>query len=327
MIIKNLTRKAGTGQLLHYILRYILNEEKQLDFSHFQINDPEQKPFLIRHNVRSKSIAGYVKEFEKNELGRIHKRRDQTSVHHTILSWSHKDAAHINDKMLRAIAKKYIQVRGQNNLYIGTKHVDKKHTHLHLAMSATQLNGMSSRVSRDDFAALKVELDRYQKDHYPEIIHSSPRHGKSKLAPEKEIVIPAKSGRASEKDTLIQSLQEAFTTSKSVEDFLTAIQGLGHEPYYRANKLAGIKFEGSRKFRFSKLGYDTKKLEEISAFQSQEETELSELQDIRGRSQYRELEREDEELTRSFETEDDKKNEEVNEMHLQRFKDLTRKRS
>lgn len=170
MIIKNLTRKSGTGQLLSYLFRYITAEQKTT-----------VKPFIVRHNIRSNSIAGYVKEFEQNEKNRIVKRKDQTCINHTIISWSKKDAKKLNDNMLRDLAKVYIRFRGELNLYVITKHVDKEHTHLHCCVSATEIGtGKSSRISKMEFEDLKKSLDTYQKEHYPELANSLPYHGKKR---------------------------------------------------------------------------------------------------------------------------------------------------
>ena len=170
MIIKNLTRKSGTGQLLSYLFRYITAEVKTTT-----------KPFIVRHNIRSNSIPGYVQEFEQNERNRKVKRKDQTCINHTIISWSNKDAKHLNDNTLRNLAKAYIRFRGELNLYVITKHVDKEHTHLHCCVSATEMGtGKSSRISKLEFEGLKKSLDAYQKEHYPELANSLPHHGKKR---------------------------------------------------------------------------------------------------------------------------------------------------
>src|SRR5437764_893402 len=123
MIIKNLTRKSGSGQLLQYIFKY-LHQEKQ----------EQHAPFIIRHNVRSYDVKGFVKEFKNNAQRRVHARKDQTAIHHTILSWSNKDRVVVTPDMIKRIAKRYIALRGESNLYVGTIHTDREHIHLHLAM-------------------------------------------------------------------------------------------------------------------------------------------------------------------------------------------------
>ena len=174
MIIKNLTRKAGsnTSVLLNYLFKYISEKDKIQEY----------KPFIVRHNVRSSTIAGYIKEFAAVEQLRLHKRIGQVNVHHSILSFGKLDAPKLNDSILRNLAKQYIKLRGELNLYVITKHLDREHIHLHVAMSATQVNGKSSSISKARFAEIKQELDRYQQEKYPELVHSLPQHGKQKEA-------------------------------------------------------------------------------------------------------------------------------------------------
>jgi len=169
MIIKSLSRKSRTGQLLYYLFK---NEEK--------LFSDTQKPIIIRHNVRSRTIEKWTKEFEANEKFRLHKRKDSVTAYHTIISFSTKDREHITEKTLRAVAKQYMKVRGTDALYIGTAHYDKSHVHLHLVMSGTKyLTGQANRLSRAQFHELKISMDKFQQKNFPELIHSLPRHGRS----------------------------------------------------------------------------------------------------------------------------------------------------
>jgi hypothetical protein len=156
MIIKNLTRRSGSSQLLTYIFRYILNDEKQ----------GADAPFVIRHNVMSKDIPGFIREFKENADRRIHMRKDQIAINHTILSWSNRDTSQITNEKIRDLANRYIELRGIGNIYVGALHTDRDHLHLHLAMSGNQISGLSSRISQRAFADLKVELDRYTRTEY-----------------------------------------------------------------------------------------------------------------------------------------------------------------
>lgn len=282
VIVKNLTRKSGTGQLLRYIFKYISQEQKI---------GQHQEPFIIRHNVRGRDINSFIKEFKKNESNRLYTRVDQTVVNHTILSWSNKDKNHITPAMLKDIAKKYIQARGENNLYIGTIHTDREHTHLHIAMSGSQLNGRSSRISKKEFAKVKLTLDAYQREKYPQLTNSLPEHGRAKAIKEKSISIDRRSGRTTQKEQLLQAICEAHSTAKSMEAFLEALSSQGYEPYYRNSKLTGIQLNTGRKFRFRSLGYDSEKLEELSTRQTNETKVLNELELLRafGKEQERQF--------------------------------------
>ena len=167
MIIKVLSRKTSTGTLMNYLFKYITNEDKTTT-----------KSFVVRHNVRANTIQGYTQEFEANEKIRIHKRKQQPAVYHTIISWHTNDAKFLDDKKLRILAKEFIKQRGEQNLYVITKHTDTDRIHLHCAISATQLNGKSSRISKQEFEQLKINMDRFQREHFSELSHSLPQHGK-----------------------------------------------------------------------------------------------------------------------------------------------------
>lgn len=283
MIIKALTRRSsGPGQLVKYIFRYIHAEEKKAG----------QTQFIIRHNIRSRTIEGYINEFKQNELNRIHKRTDQTIINHFILSFSPADSAHITDTKLKSITKRFIQLRGDNNLYCGTKHLDKGHIHLHIACSGTSLNGLSARISKSDLANLKVELDKYQKDNFPELTHSLPNHGQQQKLNKESLQFRWKKSKETDKQMLANALDRAYTKSKSVEEFLNELKVHGHEPYHRDGKLAGVKFEGNRKFRLSTLGFEENKIINLELKQTKEDKELTEIKNLRVRLKLKSQEKE-----------------------------------
>lgn len=298
MIIKSLSVKtnSGTKQLLQYLFK---KEEKLA-------RNAKQKPLVIRKNVRSRSIEKWGSEFKKNEALRIHKRSDMVRAYHTIISLSNKDKEHITEKTLRGIAAEFMKQRGPDNLYIAVAHWDKDHVHMHLVSSGTKyLTGQANRISRLEFQQLKIGMDLYQQKKHPELINSLPRHGKGK-----EPQVDRRNGRVSQKDTLLQSLQAAYTKSRSTEDFLTALRSAGHEPYYRAGKLTGVKFEADgRKFRLNRMGYDKEKIDKLDALQLKDEKALDELNEIRGRTNSsREID--EEENSRIFEDDTAKMDEE-----------------
>lgn len=242
---------------------------------------PKQPQFVVRHNIRSRTIPGYIKEFERNEALRIHKRKDSVQVYHTILSFSNKDKDQINEAVLRDMAKKYIELRGKDNLYVITAHHDKDHIHMHCAMAGTKLSGLSARVSRTEFANIKKELDAYQREKYPQLAHSLPRHGKAKqIEAREELKNIKRNERTIDKNSILKVLDETYSKATSQEQFLDSLNKLGHVPYYRAGKLTGITYNGERKFRLNRLGFDEKKLLALST-KAKEETALQEIHELR----------------------------------------------
>ena len=271
MIIKSLTRRSGARQLLNYLFK----KEDKL----FKNN---QKPIVIRKNVRSRTIDKMAKEYDRNESYRLRKRVDNVKVYHTILSFSPKDKELINEKIIKDVAKQYMKLRNDRNLFVGTAHI-ADNVHIHLVMSGTKyLTGESNRLSRAEFHQLKLSMTEYLQKKYPELEHSY-KHGKSKEKfVEKNIAVNKACGRETQKAALIKALESAYTKSKSLDDFLAKLRRQGHEPYYRGkeNRLQGIKFEGDRKFRFTTIGYQ-EKVAQLSAMQLKEEKTLSELKDLR----------------------------------------------
>jgi hypothetical protein len=174
MIIKTLSRKTNTSTLVNYIFKNIfeyITDEKKLVASEL---------FLVRHNVKSQTISGYIKEFEANEKLRIRKRKNSPCVYHTILSWHKEDAKYLDNAKLRIMAKEFVRLRGDKNLYVISKHLDREHVHLHCAISATNIEGKSSRLSKNEFEQLKLKIDVFQKEKFPELSHSLPQHGKKR---------------------------------------------------------------------------------------------------------------------------------------------------
>ncbi len=301
MILKSFTRKSGTGQLI----RYLFKDEKKL-------SGERQKPIIIRHNVRSRTIDKQIKEFKENEKFRLHKRKDSVKAYHTILSFSNKDKDKITEKSVRAVASQFMKLRGNDNLFIGTVHFDKSHVHLHMVMSGTKyLTGESNRLSRAEFLELKKSLDTWQARTFPELVHSLPRHGRSK-----EPSIDRQNNRISQKESLLKTLESGYKKSTSVDSFLASIKGSGFEPYYRAGRLTGVRSDDGIKFRLGRLGYDEQKLAKLDQLQIREEKTLSEMQDIRERQN--QLREQDEERdSRTFEPEPDEQIEKTEEHFTQ----------
>ncbi|MFN0189850.1 MAG: relaxase/mobilization nuclease domain-containing protein [Bacteroidia bacterium] len=297
MIIKNLTRKSGASQLVNYLFKYFLKEQKQGNIS--------DKPLIVKRNLRTNKIQSWAKQFDANEKLRLRKRKNNILLHHTIVSFSSKDKKNITKSLLKDIAKKYIELRGGNNIYIATAHYDRDHIHLHIAMSGCKYKtGESNRLSHKQFRELKIELDRYQREKYPELIHSLPRHGRknSKELDQTDKKALTLGIRTNQKQQVFDSLNNAFQKSNSVKEFLEQIKSDGLDAYYRGGKLYGVQNEFDRRFRFKTLGVEIEKLDEREEVEKRSSREMENLRSLR-ESKETEQERDNEE--RIIEDEDD----------------------
>jgi len=292
VILKSLSRKTNSGsQLVKYVFRYILNPEKHIDTIAPQILHDSHSPLIIRHNIRSRtSIKGFIQEFEENESYRLVKRKDSVRLFHHIIGFSNLDRENVTDKVLKDIAKQFIKLRG-NNLYLGTAHYNTDSIHLHLICSGTQLNGRSSRMSKQQMHHLKLSLDAYQKEKYPELIHSLPEHGKKRRLAKEALITAIKHERSTNKLSLSTVLEQAYEQATSKKHFLSQIKALGHEPYVRNGKLQGVLYEG-KKYRFSRLGFDENRFEQLEQAKAPVDRELVQLQELR-KGRLRELQKEE----------------------------------
>jgi hypothetical protein len=268
VILKNLTCRSNIGQLVNYILK----PEKI-----------EKAEPILKHNLRSRSPIGWTKEFESNNALRLYKRSDNIKLNHTILSFSNKDIEHISKDLLKDISKKFIELRGNDNLFLASSHHDKDHIHLHILMSATKyMTGESNRISKLEFKELKLALDAYQKEKYPELAHSLPEHGKrSKVqSSTKEYPIQNDNVKLSQKQQISETIAEIYGKTKSSQEFLSQLKFEGLEPYFRGGSVYGVEDQG-RHYRFKTLGFDINKLDELDKKSSKEEDELQQLSDLR----------------------------------------------
>jgi hypothetical protein len=269
VILKSLTRRNNTLQLVNYLFK-----EKEV----------EKIQPILKHNLRSRTTKGWAKEFDANEALRVHKRKDNIKVTHTILSFSNKDKERINNALLKDISKKFVELRGKDNLYLASSHHDKDHIHLHIVMSATKyLTGESNRISKKEFHELKLSLDSYQKQKYEQLIYSLPAHGKSlkDRNTENEHLPKNHEGKVSQKQELLETAEALYSKSKSLNDFLSQLKSEGYEPYFRGGQLYGLENSEGRHFRFKTIGFDKNKLDELDRQQEKDEKELKEIRDFK----------------------------------------------
>ncbi len=266
MIVKSLSRKTNISQLVEYL---------------FAQTKTTSTPLIITHNLKSKTIPEWVAEFSSNEKYRLHPRSNGVKIYHTILSFAAPDTPYLAPESLIKIAKKFIALRGRESIYLGTAHYDRGHVHLHIIMSGTKYKtGEANRISKQDFLKLKQELDRYQREYFPKLIHSLPIHTPTSNLSEQHTSYLSKNHRG-HLEQLTSMLTIAYSKAISLSDFINQIELLGYKLYYRNSHVQGILHEG-KKYRLSTLGYKPNQLQSFHAPALQ--TVIEELSAIRSRS-------------------------------------------
>ena len=259
MVIKSKTRKTATYRQL---LSYFLQEQKS--------SMSKSDSFIIKHNVKGTSLAQWVRAFEMNEAGRQIKRSNSVKLYHEIMSISNLDTGKISKAMLQDLTHKYIELRNPNALCIAVPHYDRAHIHIHFCFSGTEIEtGRSLRISKEDFALFKKELQAYQMERYPALSHSVVKHGKkqkeknkAKEIKDREYQLTKRTKAPSERERIKQTVEFCYSKSYSQADFMHRLSQQGLQTYSRNGMITGI--ESDRKYRFGSLGYDEKKLGELN---------------------------------------------------------------
>lgn len=272
MIIKSLSRRSNSTQLIKYATRYIAKDK-----AHAHKDDAV---ILVRHNIRSKTVEGFIKEFQNNESYRIYRRKDSVILFHTILSFSPNDKFRVSKRILKDLAEKLIELRSPNCLNLAIAHLEKQHPHVHVLTSGTQINGRSSRVSKQEFKRILNELEAYQQSSYPELTYSRNNHNKVQEADRNKLLESFVQNRKSKKHMLATQLESIYKSAHSKDAFIDVLSKHNHEPYFRNGRLQGIISEG-KKYRLSTLGYTDKEFDLLEQKGIEQRTQLEEIEKIR----------------------------------------------
>lgn len=248
MIIKSKSYK--TTRSFTTVLNYIFRES--------EIDDG----FRLTKFIKGKnlSVEALQNQLLINEQLRLNRRKNNVVLYMDILSFHPRDAQRLTNEKLHQITMKYLSLRAPNSIAIATVHKNEKdHTHLHICFSGVQYKtGKSIRISKDDFQnKVKVPMEKYQQEIFPELVLSKIRHEKSMshkkvLIKDNEKIIQT-SGGISEKQKIVNLLENCFKTAKSEQEFYQKLQNNGLVLYSRGGKITGV--QAKRKYRFKTLGY------------------------------------------------------------------------
>lgn len=264
--------------------------------------DQNKRSFAVTHNLKGNTIAQWVKQYKENETHRLRNRIDSVKLTHEILSWHKDDAKNISLEKMEAMAREYIQKRNPRGIYVAIPHFDKSHYHVHICASGVEYKtGKSLRLSKIDLQKLKVDIQNYQKEKFPELSKSVVEHGKKdeNRLTEKEYQLKLRTGRETEKEKLTAALKTCYKKSNSRETFFQLLKECGIKTYERGGKITGV-VSDDKKFRFNRLGYTEDRLlyldRSIIRESELKEMRRPEFKETRGR-----------ELTESRDNDDDKK--------------------
>lgn len=284
MIIKT---KTYSAQKYKYLIEYIMSDKGRVQ---------EDKTFTIHHNLRSTDTDEVIKEFITNDSFRK-KRKGGIVLYHEVLSYSPEDKDKLSIELLEDIAQEFIRLRGDKALCLSKPHVENENIHIHFCFSGTEYRDSKAlRLSKQDFKQVRLDLEIYQQERYPELgsIVYLNKWQKDKVQEQEqmkvsdaEYQIKKRTGNRSDKETVSSLIHECFEKSESRDNFYQRLINEGLSLYKYRNKTKGLLYN-NRKYRFTTLNLSEKQFAHLEKGDRRMD-ELKRIMDKKSREQ--ELER------------------------------------
>jgi len=175
VIIKSIshTQKQSARKLISYVF----DGRKSLE-------DEKGNRLIFKQLLKSYQKEKWIQQFEELEANRqSHYGNKSVVCYHEVVSFSDKSTQHLNRGILKDLVEHYIKLRtDQNMLCVGAVHFEKnRNWHAHLIFSGIRTTDYkSARISKKRMAEIKVLLQQYQINKYPQLEDSVVRHGLKK---------------------------------------------------------------------------------------------------------------------------------------------------
>ena len=245
------------------------------------INKEQSKNKSIIHNFYSQELGEIKKEFMKN-ADHIKNSRGKNYLYHEIISLS-PNQEQIKIKELETIlidlGQKYIETRAKNNLVYGKIHQEKDHLHLHLCISANEINSNRRlRLSKADFLKIQKELERYKEQKYKNLQELSlyqkvgnnqtyqeiegfkysldkpgAREYQGKIS-RREQEFKQRTKKPTKRELIRESILKIFKASNSKKNLLKNLKSNNFEIYQRGETIGVKELNTDKKYRLKTLG-------------------------------------------------------------------------
>jgi hypothetical protein len=206
---------------------------------------PVKKGPAVIHNLTSdpEDLDHIRSEFTTNSRY-LPPRRNGNVLYHEIMSFHAADSESITEVALEDLIRRYLDLRAPRSLAYARTHLDTACVHVHLLISANDVeSARRHRLSRSQFRRVQRDLERYQRERYPELERSIAQVPKS-----------CRHKPTSRKQLLRASILAQLQSAQSEEAFRLRLALLGQRFYVRG-KHAGVEdTHTGRRHRFLTLG-------------------------------------------------------------------------
>ena len=278
MIIKSMSRKSKSfSQLYDYLTR----DTSSFSFSRNTYSSPKQKKEFINEFYTN---AQYIRD-----------ARGKVYMYHEVLSLEENNLSSERQReILVDMAEKYLFQRADEHLAFGVVHEEKNNMHLHLMISANEIEGDKRvRLSKAEFKQIQQRLENYKNQKYKELKQSSLYQDKKEFSKEKQNEQELKNrGAKSIKDVLKESVRESFLKAQSQSSLEKSLNSKGYKFYTRGNTV-GITHK-NKKYRLKTLGLENEYKQLFKKFEHRKEREIRRQHSKNERNKSRENPRESE---------------------------------
>lgn len=290
MIIRSLPRKTASFRQLY---RYI--------------NRDQTIPYSVLWNLNTHNPYNQKKILEQfyDNAQLLSKGKRRNFLYHEIISMNLASGVALDHQMqaLRDLALKYVQGRGQNLLAYGRMHLEGKNLHIHLMLSANELeNTRRHYLSKSSFESLKKQCEQYLQQRYPElkqpVIFCKEVTEKPNKSRQREYEYTRRTGKKTKKQVVKEILSDLLEQKRncSLQDLL---KDHGFTLYQRG-KHFGIIYEGT-KYRIATLGLRESFSESVSRPKEPQPTHTHEEQEAETPQESRSSSRDRDNMHRIYE--------------------------
>lgn len=251
--------------------------------------DKSSHTFSRNTYSNSNNKKEFVNEFYENSR-HLREARGKVFMYHEVLSLEQNELSLERQKeILLDMAEKYLMQRAEHHLSFGVVHEDKNHLHLHLMISANEIEGEKRvRLSKQEFSQIQQRLENYKNQKYKELEKSSLyQEEKKDLSKEKQNEQELKNrGARSIKDEIKENLRDTFSKATSSTYIENHLKSLGYEIYTRGNT-QGVSYK-NKNYRFKTLGLEKEYQQLLKKLERIQEREIRRQQTKEDRSYSRE---------------------------------------
>lgn len=216
--------------------------------------DAKKRAELLETNFTSLTVDRIRKEVDLIRLFRPNLNR---YVYHTSLNFSKEEMQPLDNEMLLAIAKDYLEANGfTNNQYLIFRHYDADHPHLHLLVNRISFDGSVVSDSNNYKKSEAIVRQLEKKYSLQKVLPS--KHATKKAPKANEVEMVFRTGKPSDKMALQEKLIKIINNSGSIYDIIRQGEQQGIHFFFNqasTGYVSGITyFTGNFKIKGQALG-------------------------------------------------------------------------